>query len=705
MSILEHTKTINRAVVRGVFRKFNSKSDNIDISQLADVIAELGIPRSVLDNDTKEAMKQVMDSDGSGGVDFDEFYKWWSKMASVDAENLDVRIANIGKLYSVVKKFDFDKSNDLNHAEFTQLWQDMGNDMSILEDVIKKIDKDGDEKISFLELALVFGFVDGKGDLSMNYFSKIWTTASDLDAVNKVDVKMPEHIISFVGRERTVSQKGNKHNEENTNEDHLTPVSAQETAPTATTVTNASNTNISKLEKELEELRNRVDIEALERQRIEKDLMNERNLTLIERSRNKELKQRVEEYQLEAQINSRIVNREVSQVKYDSVVRELRDVRMVLAEYQTREVEYLQIEKRFEKERAALKEALAELENLKEENSNLKEDLTSLSQLQQEQQFENTEQIRELQKANAVLTNICRDLKNKEQRDSKSYSFQIHDLEEKLARKSKKLKHAKKHLSALEREIDTMRLNCNCQVLSLENEALKVQLARMLEIDTTKRNRNESSPVATPRSAKSNISNSKNSPMSSTDSPKQRAREYRLTDMLNTSHMIEECTWARESIPNTFKVSEDMLSVTSTGNNTDTMIVATQYVQQYSVTYWEITVEPHSNSLCYFGVVSDHLNSVVANQVNSHHGWALRNDGHLFQMGKPNPNRYCRNFSNQKVIVGVLLDLVLGHITFFLNGKSQGLAFDNVGGNIRPAVTLHGHTSITADFTATIRVE
>jgi Ca2+-binding EF-hand superfamily protein len=103
MSVLAHTKHLNKAVARSVFRKFNSKDDIVDVTQLPEVLIELGIPRTVLDKPTVDGLTKVMDSDGSGTVEFDEFFSWWSKMASTDVENMDTRVANIGELFSLTE--------------------------------------------------------------------------------------------------------------------------------------------------------------------------------------------------------------------------------------------------------------------------------------------------------------------------------------------------------------------------------------------------------------------------------------------------------------------------------------------------------------------------------------------------------------------------------------------------------------------------
>jgi hypothetical protein len=74
----------------------------------------------------------------------------------------------------------------LDREQFERLWAGMGNKESELSHVLNVIDKNCDNNISFLELALVFGFIDGKGELDNNYFAKLWTSKSTMDDIIEV---------------------------------------------------------------------------------------------------------------------------------------------------------------------------------------------------------------------------------------------------------------------------------------------------------------------------------------------------------------------------------------------------------------------------------------------------------------------------------------------------------------------------------------
>lgn len=115
-------------------------------------------------------------------------------------------------------------------------------------------------------------------------------------------------------------------------------------------------------------------------------------------------------------------------------------------------------------------------------------------------------------------------------------------------------------------------------------------------------------------------------------------------------------------------------------------IVLTQfYYMNYGVnvgvapsTYTNYTV---SNMLAYSGHVPGHAFAC---------GDSKKFNGHDMQAY----GRAC----NQGDVIGVRLDLDKKTIEFFINGVSQGVAFKNVQGPVRPAISIYGNHSVKLQF-------
>jgi hypothetical protein len=756
-SILEYTNTVNRAVVRGVFRKFNSTSDVIDTTQLADVIVELGIPRKVLDKNTIDALSQAMDDDRSGTVEFNEFFKWWSKMATTDGKNLAVRVKNIGKLFDIVRKFDLDNSGDLNHSEFKQLWEHMGNDANIVEDIIKKIDKDSDQKISFLELAVIFGFVDGNGELSTNYFSKLWAKSISFDQHADI-VLLPEKVPKINNndnnRYRAFTRAKNALDEYN--DDELTcdlntsdgsdtrelqeqkikelskeiQKAKEESAKLVQELRGIKDTSyfersknetltkeVQELQQEVEELQDKV--QTTEQQRVFDELQADKQTSELAREKDVRLRlqeelKREKEEKLQEKSRSDVLQRSLQQ--FSVVVKtsgngsgnstprggieenSIKDMRQAL---ERANAETAEVREKYSATRLELERLTNELSYLKERqdikmvsptspilinytNSNLDQD----SQYQRLQEEKNAI---ERKYKNLVMSTY--DLDQLSKTENKKYKKEKEAVQVELKAKEVQLKQSKNMNKALQKEILIIRKTCNCHEVKKENRELKDRIEYLLEemsaikslLHRSKLEKNVS-PVSSPK---------KSSPH----------RVYRYV-LPKATQALSGCIWKKEHMPHTFNISEDGLTVSCQDMVSDFMVVGSRYAPLHEVSFWEIEIKAQ-DQVCYIGVVADHLRETFATsqQFNSYHAWALRSDGFLFEKGRPKPTKYCENFTNRKVRVGVLLDLVHSNVTFFLNGRPNGIAFTEVFGEIRPAVTLSGNSILTADFSVTVNLD
>jgi len=56
---------------------------------------------------------------------------------------------------------------------------------------------------------------------------------------------------------------------------------------------------------------------------------------------------------------------------------------------------------------------------------------------------------------------------------------------------------------------------------------------------------------------------------------------------------------------------------------------------------------------------------------------------------------------NQGDVIGVRLDCDAGTIEFYVNGVSQGIAFRDVRGPVRPCVSIYGNHVVTLRFPTT----
>jgi Ca2+-binding EF-hand superfamily protein/predicted nucleic acid-binding Zn-ribbon protein len=605
MSVLAHTKHLNKAVVRGVFRKYNSTNDVVNVSQLPSVLIDLGLPEEILDEATVQALSHVMDNDQSGTVEFNEMFDWWTKMASTGVENLDTRVVNIGRLYNLVCKYDTSGNAILDRYQFQQMWLDMGNEEKELAQIFEVIDKNKDNSISFLELALVFGFIDGQGQLSSDYFAKLWTDTSVMEEI--VELSAAPVRIPMI----------KKRSESHAHTKKYVPQSTDKIAEPS----------------------------------------------------NKELQTLITQLRADA----------------DDANRKLRETENKLLAEKQRAVTDVQLLRNQQKESLELRR---EVEKLKDD-VRLRGD--GKGRVSSDVLAKNYD---------ALLTEF-REYRIKKEISERDFNEQLRELREKLAAEHRRTETAE----ALLREF---KAQCKCKDVTVENFILKDQIRKLQDEVLNEMKRSESprrtaNPTRSPR--RSHTSSPRSPARSNTSSPIRRGnlspggrnlispsgRTLAITrngysppkSAWSRVHSLVGCSWRQDYLPKEFHFSGDRKSVKCSGHpsESDYMIVGNMSASPGVSTYWEVESWSQEGDAFYVGAVAD-TNST---EVHGHTGWMLRNDGFLFNSGQQVSEQYCKPFGHN-AHVGVLLDLRLGQITFFLNSESLGVAFKNVSGTVRPAV-------------------
>lgn len=141
-------KDVPEVVIRSLFRKYDvDENQRLGKSELLKLFqADLG-----MDEKQSETYYMLLDRDGSGSVNLEEFIQW---LRSEDRfQNIDnhSRYHIILKAVEYFKKFDKDGNGVIEKDEFKDLMDSCGVDRSHYGDALKALDKNGDGKISFTE--------------------------------------------------------------------------------------------------------------------------------------------------------------------------------------------------------------------------------------------------------------------------------------------------------------------------------------------------------------------------------------------------------------------------------------------------------------------------------------------------------------------------------------------------------------------------
>lgn len=140
-------------VLKSVFQKYDKDNSGcINSFELKNLCYDLGY---YLNGDEVKLTLQILDKDGSGTIDFNEFLTFWrdstkfQKLESAKGERVRQAI-------TYFRYFDKDNSGILSADEYVHLHEDLIKNKLIPGNVtpdqgLKQLDKTGDKKVSFNE--------------------------------------------------------------------------------------------------------------------------------------------------------------------------------------------------------------------------------------------------------------------------------------------------------------------------------------------------------------------------------------------------------------------------------------------------------------------------------------------------------------------------------------------------------------------------
>ena len=138
-------------------------------------------------------------------------------------------------------------------------------------------------------------------------------------------------------------------------------------------------------------------------------------------------------------------------------------------------------------------------------------------------------------------------------------------------------------------------------------------------------------------------------------------------------------------------------NLTNVGTTTNVLCRATKSFSS-GKWYYEATLETHGGNPIFGWADANHNLSYLGNDgVNKGYGYAA-GGGLFYSLG--GVYSYGVNFSAGTVL-GVALDLDAGTIEYFVNGNSQGVAFNNVSGELYPAFSSGANSTVHFNFGAT----
>ena len=131
-----------------LFNKYDADGGgSIDADELAALCYDMGMVFE--DEADKILVLSMLDTDGDGTVDMDEFKVWW--MANKDSFFVQDYSENVKSAIYYFKKFDEDLSGELDQTEFVAMCKEMKWDAKSTAMSLVFLDTDGDGLISFQE--------------------------------------------------------------------------------------------------------------------------------------------------------------------------------------------------------------------------------------------------------------------------------------------------------------------------------------------------------------------------------------------------------------------------------------------------------------------------------------------------------------------------------------------------------------------------
>lgn len=142
---------------RIVFDKFDQDGNGwMSREELRSLCLEMGY---LLTDEELVWALSILDKDGSGKIDYQEFSDWWKsssrfeKLQSLDEEKSIL----LGRIVKIFKDFDTNNKGSLSGKEFDEFFKRLVEEQIVLEDnrsahQFDEIDRQNDRKINFNEL-------------------------------------------------------------------------------------------------------------------------------------------------------------------------------------------------------------------------------------------------------------------------------------------------------------------------------------------------------------------------------------------------------------------------------------------------------------------------------------------------------------------------------------------------------------------------
>ncbi|KAL0484281.1 caltractin [Acrasis kona] len=141
------TKTRDPKIIKSIIKKYDTDGNSkIDVKEFGNLVKDLGYKFT---DENVQAFLMLIDTDGSGYIDQEEFITWWSN----ETFHTDKIIDLITQAAAIFKKFDVDNSKKISRSEFTALAKEVVQlDDSIAQDkLFQQIDQSKDKEIQFAE--------------------------------------------------------------------------------------------------------------------------------------------------------------------------------------------------------------------------------------------------------------------------------------------------------------------------------------------------------------------------------------------------------------------------------------------------------------------------------------------------------------------------------------------------------------------------
>jgi Ca2+-binding EF-hand superfamily protein len=87
------------------------------------LLADAGHPE--LEDDTVEAIKMLVDTDGNNEIDFEEFLRWWPRLKQFESSNFDQKLYMLTVAANEFRKCDTSHRNRLNTLQFLHAFREL----------------------------------------------------------------------------------------------------------------------------------------------------------------------------------------------------------------------------------------------------------------------------------------------------------------------------------------------------------------------------------------------------------------------------------------------------------------------------------------------------------------------------------------------------------------------------------------------------